>query len=133
MRVLKPAVAYFGLVFGAGFILGTIRVLFAVPQFGTRIAELLEMPLMLIAIVLGARWINRHFTNTAQPLTRLSIGLIALGLLLMAEVAVGVGLRGLSLRESLLNPDPVSGTIYYVMLGVFALMPWLLARRQEAH
>jgi hypothetical protein len=31
--------------------------------------------------------------------------------------------------EVLLNKDPVSGTVYYALLGVFALMPWLLARR----
>lgn len=42
MRVLKAAATYFGWVFGAGFLLGTIRVLWVVPRFGTRTAELLE-------------------------------------------------------------------------------------------
>jgi hypothetical protein len=130
MQVLKLAVIYFVIVFGVGFGLGVIRVLFLVPQVGARLAELLEMPLMLIAIVLAARWVNHH-AQAATALAQLSIGLIALGLLLMAEVVVGVGLRGLSPAESLLNRDPVSGTIYYIMLGVFALLPWLLARAQR--
>jgi hypothetical protein len=129
MRILKPALIYFAFVFAAGFIFGVLRVLWVIPQLGTRTAELLEMPLMLIAIVLGASWIDRH-TDSAESPTRLSIGLIALALLLLAEVAVGVGLRGLSVGASLVNPDPVSGTIYYAMLGVFALMPWLLALRK---
>ena len=133
MNVLKAAVVYFVIVFGAGFVLGTVRTLFVLPLVGSRTAELLEMPLMLTVIVLGARWINRHLTAAATSSIQISVGLFALALVLLAEIAVGVGLRGQSPVESLLNRDPVSGTIYYVMLGVFALMPWLLARRQAAH
>lgn len=133
MNVLKAAVVYFAIVFGAGFVLGTVRTLFVLPLVGSRTAELLEMPLMLTVIVLGARWINRHLTAAATSSIQISVGLFALALVLLAEIAVGVGLRGQSPVESLLNRDPVSGTIYYVMLGVFALMPWLLARRQAAH
>lgn len=133
MQILKSAVTYFAVVFGAGFLLGTIRVLVLVPRFGNRTAELLEMPLMLLAIVLAASWLDRSAAHPAKPSAQVSIGLIALGLLLLAEIAVGVGLRGLSLGESLINPDPVSGTIYYVMLGVFAFMPWLLTYRKSAH
>lgn len=133
MNVFKAAVVYFAIVFGAGFVLGTVRTLFVLPLVGSRTAELLEMPLMLTVIVLGARWINRHLTAAATSSIQISVGLFALALVLLAEIAVGVGLRGQSPVESLLNRDPVSGTIYYVMLGVFALMPWLLARRQAAH
>lgn len=132
MNVLKAAVTYFAIVFGAGFILGTLRVLFVVPLVGNRVAELVEMPLMLVAIGLGACWISRDWTTIATPTAQLSVGLLALGLLLLAEIAVGVGLRGLSPVASLYNPDPVSGTIYYLMLGVFALLPWFLARRRAA-
>jgi hypothetical protein len=37
-------------VFGTGFVLGPIRVLWAVPRLGERVAELMEAPLMLVAI-----------------------------------------------------------------------------------
>ena len=37
----------------------------------------------------------------------------------------------MTIAEYPANWDPVSGTVYYVMLGVFALMPYLMARRQE--
>ena len=44
MSILKAEVLYFALVFGAGFVLGTIRTLWVVPRFGTRMAELMETP-----------------------------------------------------------------------------------------
>ena len=128
MRVLKSGAVYFALVFGAGFVLGTFRVLWLVPRVGPRIAKLSESPLMLLATVLAARWVNRHLSDGTRPIARLGIGLTALALLLAAEIALGVALRGASVIETLLNRDPVSGTVYYALLGVFALMPWLLAR-----
>jgi hypothetical protein len=42
MKILKAAVAYFAIVFGAGFVLGPIRILLVVPLVGERVAELLE-------------------------------------------------------------------------------------------
>ena len=48
---------YFALVFAAGFVLGPFRILWAVPRFGERIAALMEAPIMLVVIVLAARWI----------------------------------------------------------------------------
>ena len=43
-------------------------------------------------------------------------------------------LRGLSMHEYIEGRDPVSGTVYLVMLGVFAVMPLLLTllSRREA-
>ena len=59
-EIVKTALVYFVLVFGAGFVLGTIRVLWLIQAVGARTAELLEAPLMLIVIVLAARWVVRH-------------------------------------------------------------------------
>jgi hypothetical protein len=129
MRVLKPAAVYCAIVFGAGFVLGTFRVLWVVPRLGTRSAELVESPLMLLVMVLAARWVTRHCSAGVGTSASLGIGVTALALLLAAEMGLGVALRGGSVVEVLLNKDPVSGTVYYALLGVFALMPWLLARR----
>ena len=130
MNTLKPAIAYFALVFGTGFILGTIRVLWIVPKIGVRTAELIEMLPMFAAILLSARWINQHFADTDNISTRLKTGFLALSFLLGAEIALGVSLQGVSISEVLLNHDPVSGTVYYAMLILFALMPFLLDRKQ---
>jgi hypothetical protein len=129
MQILKAGVLYFALVFGAGFVLGPIRILWAAPRFGTKMAELMETPILFAVTRVAAWWIVRRL---AVPLTlsrRLGMGCIALGLLLVAEFTLVLWLRGLSIREYLASQDPVSGTVYYVMLGVFALMPLLVARR----
>jgi hypothetical protein len=129
MRRFKPGIIYFLLVFGAGFVLGIIRVLLIVPIVGDRAAELVEMPLMLLATVLAARWITRRFPEPRTNASRLAIGGIALGLMLAAEMAVGIGLRGMAATEVFLNKDPVSGTAYYLSLLLFAAMPWIVSRR----
>ena len=54
MRILKAGVLYFMLVFGAGFVLGTIRTLWVVPRVGARMAELMETPIMFVVTVLAA-------------------------------------------------------------------------------
>ena len=56
MQVMKAGVLYFALVFGAGFVLGTVRTLWVVPRVGTRKAELMETPIMLVVTIVAARW-----------------------------------------------------------------------------
>ena len=107
----------------------TIRTLWVAPRFGTRIAELMEMPIMLIVTIVAARWIALHLAVPFAPLAHLGMGAIALVLLLVAEFGLVLWLRGLSIREYLASRDPVSQTVYYLMLGMFAIMPFLIARR----
>jgi MFS family permease len=128
MKILKAGALYFALVFGAGFVLGTIRILWVVPSFGTRTAELIEAPIMLVVTILAARWVARLLSLSPRVTSRLGVGFIALGLMLGAELTVMLWLRGLTFGEYLASRDPVSGTVYLVMLGVFAVMPLLVAR-----
>ena len=129
MRILKAGVLYFALVFGAGFVLGTIRTLWIVPRVGTRMAELMETPIMLVITIFAARWTVRRLVVPSTPPARLGMGFVALGLLLVAEFTLVLWLRGLTIREYFASRDPVAGTVYYVMLAVFAVMPFLVARR----
>jgi type IV secretory pathway TrbD component len=57
------------------------------------------------------------------------MGCIGLGLMLVAEFGLVLWLRGLSISEYLASRGPVSGTVYYVMLGVFCIMPLLVPPR----
>ena|ERR1700674_5018618 len=129
MQILRAGVLYFALAFGAGFVLGTVRILWVVPRLGTRLAELIEAPIMLVVTIVAARWIVLHLALPPAPSARLGMGGIGLGLLLVAEFGLVLRLRGLSMRGYLATRDPVSGTVYYVTLGVFAIMPLLVARR----
>jgi hypothetical protein len=129
MRVLKAGLLYFGLVFTAGFVLGPIRIQWAVPRFGSMTAELLEMPIMLVVIILTSRWTVRRLAIPSVPYMRVGIGLIALGLLVTAELTVVLSLRGLSIAEYVANRNPISVIVYIAMLCAFTVMPLLIARR----
>ena len=128
MPILKAGVLYFGLVFGAGFVLGTIRTLWVVPRVGARMAELMETPVMLVVTIVTARWMVLRLDVPSTPSARMGMGGISFVLLLVAEFGLVLWLRGLSIREYLATRDRVSGTVYYVMLAVFAIMPLLVAR-----
>jgi hypothetical protein len=122
LALLTSGALYFAAVFGAGCVLGPIRVLWLAPRFGTRAAELMEMPVMLVVIIVAARSIVRRRTVPPTSPERLGMGGIALALLVSAEVAL-LPLRGLSPRAYWAGLDPVSGAAYIGMLGVYALMP----------
>jgi hypothetical protein len=131
-QVVKAGSIYFALVFGAGFVLGTIRVLWLVPAVGTRTAELLEMPAMLTVISLSARWVARHFTVPYTASSRLAMGGLGLLLILVVDFTVVLWIRGRSFSQYFEAFDPVAGTAYFVMLGVFAVMPLLVVRRASS-
>jgi len=107
-------------------VLGPIRVLLVEPRVGTRTAELLEMPIMFLVILIASRWIVRWLSIPSTTFSRLGMGLIALVLLLAAEFTFVLKMRRLTLSAYLKSRDPVSGTAYYAMLCVFAIMPLLL-------
>ena len=119
-------------VFAAGFALGVVRELWLGPWWGARVAELVEMPVMLLVIVLVACRTSRRFRLSSSG-ARLAAGSLAVGWLLLAEVALVLGLRGMSLTDYLAGRDPVAGTAYAVSLLLMAAMPWLmgLAGRDE--
>lgn len=126
MKLLRAGAIYFALVFGAGFVLGPIRLLWLVPRVGERTAELLEAPIMLAVIILAARWVSRRFIATSKLL---AVGCVALALGLLCESTVVVWLQGSTIRQYIASRDPVAGAVFIVMLGLFAVMPLLLASR----
>jgi len=119
--------SYFALVFGAGFLLGPIRVLWLVPRVGERFAELIESPVMLAVIVLSARWLVARFP-AVNPASYLGSGALALLLALTAESLVVVTFRDQTILEYVSTRDPISGAVYLCLLIAFALMPRLLGK-----
>ena len=126
MQVVKAGVLYFALVFGAGFVLGTIRTLWVVPRVGTRTAERMEMPIMLAVTIVAARWTVLRLSVPIMWPARLEMGCIALVLMLIAEFGFVLWIRGLPIKEYFATRDPVAGAAYYLLLVVFAIMPRLV-------
>jgi hypothetical protein len=128
-RVFKGGLLYFAVVFGAGFMLGTLRILLLVPRIGTRAAELVETPVMIAISWFAARWVVRRLDVPLAARPRLGMGLLALALMLAAEFSLVLRLRGLTLEEYFATRDPVSGAAYYSALVLLALMPLIVGRR----
>jgi hypothetical protein len=120
--------SYISLAFGAGFVLGTIRTLWVVPRVGSRTAELMEMPIMLVVTIVAARWTVLRLSVPMMWSARLEMGCIALVLMLIAEFGFVLWIRGLSIKEYYATRDPVSGAAYYLLHIVFAIMPLLVHR-----
>jgi hypothetical protein len=128
-ETLKAGAVYFALVFAAGFVLGTIRTLWIVPRLGVRTAEVTEAPIMFGISILAARWVVRHVQVSPLRSKRLAVGCIALGLMLLAEFTLGLWIRGMTIREYFAARDPISGTVYFVTLGAFAVIPIFVGQR----
>lgn len=126
--ICKAAIIYFLIVFGVGFILGPIRIMWIVPQLGQRVAELLEAPVMLAVILLAARMIVRRYGTEVSIARRLWIGSLALAFLIVAEFSFVLSLRRISIAEYFASRDPVAAGVYYVMLLFFAAAPALVGR-----
>lgn len=88
----------------------------------------MEAPFMLVVIIFAARWVIRYLSIPFTFPGRLGMGLIGLGLMLVAEFTFVLWVRGISVRKYLASRNRVSGVVYYVMLGVFAIMPLLVDR-----
>lgn len=129
MQILNAGVFYFTFVFGAGFVLGTIRTLWVVPRVGARTAELMEMPIMLAVTIVAARWTVLRLSVPMMWSARLGMGCIALVLMLIAEFGFVLWIRGIPIKRYLATRDPVSGGAYYLLLVVFAIMPLLVVRK----
>ena len=129
--LLRPAAAGLGyavIVFGAGFVLGTVRLLILVPHIGGTLAVLLETPL-----ILGVSWwvskkcvAGLHVSPAAAP--RLVMGVVAFMVLMLEEVTLSAALFGRSVTEYLADLTTVPGAIGLAAQAVFAGFPLLQAR-----
>lgn len=132
MRVAKAGLIYFLLLFAVGWILGPIRELWAVPLFGRTAAMASEAAIMMITMVAAARWVIRRFEVPRTLSATIVMGFVALGLLIPAEIAGVVSVRGLSLKGYFASFPTARGVISLLMFLLFAVMPSLVARISAA-
>lgn len=132
-RIWKPALFYYAIVFGAGFVLGPIRVIGLVPRFGERTAELLEMPIMLMVILWASWWLVRRDTSAMTRPQWFVAGMLALLLVVLSELALVTLLNERSIAAYIAGRDPVSGSVYLMMLLVFGVMPACMQGLRKGH
>ena len=136
---LLAGLAYFGCVFAAGFALGVVRSVFAVPHLGETLAVALELPVILAVAWTACRWLVRRFEVPARLSPRAVMGATAFILLMAGELSISLLLAGRGLVEHLQLYREASHMLGLAGQIAFALFPvlqvWtaspLSARRKE--
>jgi hypothetical protein len=118
---LAAAARYLALVFGLGFVLGPVRVMWLEPRLGAAGAVLLEAVPMLAAMFLAARWSLRRSPGASPVVT----GLVALAGLLVLEALLAAALARLA---PLALPSDAADAIGLALKLAFAAMPLVAAR-----
>jgi hypothetical protein len=122
-KASKAGALYALIVFLAGFIFGTIRVLLLAPRLGETAAVILETPVMLAASWFLCRWCVDRLDVPHRVGARSLMGVVAFVVLMAAEL----GLAGLvfdrSLDEQLAGYASAPGVIGLVAQAVFAAFP----------
>jgi len=130
--LLTAAALYFCMVFLVGALLGPLRVLWLEPWAGPTIAVLCEAPLLILAMNFAAKWAPAWAHLDGGWLSFLAMGILALVLQQVADLAVGFGLRGMTFDSQLRYFETPPGLIYAFCLVVFALMPLIAHWRRKA-
>jgi hypothetical protein len=123
MRIIAAAALYFLIVFGAGFLLGPVRVFWLEPRLGETIAALCEAPFLLVVIILAAQWVPRTLRLRRNMSSLTVMGLGALMFQQLADFAVGTFLRGITPAQQVARLATPAGLIYVALLLAFAAMP----------
>lgn len=122
-RILWAACIYFALVFAVGLALGPVRVLLLEPWLGQTLAVLCEAPFLIAAMAGAARLAPRWAGMSDGWTSHLWVGVLALLLQQLADLAVGFGLRAMTINQQLAYFATPPGWIYAFTLIVFALAP----------
>ena len=122
VTALLPAGLYFAICFGVGVLLGPARILVLEPRIGPLAAILAEAPVMVLVMLLAARWVMTE-TPEAGPAI---VGLVALVMLLVTETALSLMLgRPLPLAW----PADAAAWVGLALKAAFTLVPSLVAPR----
>ncbi len=130
MRAAWAGLAYFGVVFAAGFGLGTLRVLVLAPKLGENAAVLLELPIILAVSWAACRWLIARFGVPKMLTDRLVMGGLAFSVLIVAEIGVSVLGFGWTLSAHLEHYRQIPALIGLAGQVAFAWFP-ILQRTNE--
>ncbi len=126
---LKAGALYFIVMFVLGWVTGFVRELLIIPLFGRVIGIAVEAIFLSGAMLVVLHGINWLLEVPSAISTRIIMGLVALGLLLPAEVIGAWIVRGQAPTEFLLPADEFSRAVQWGLLLLFVVMPLLVRRR----
>lgn len=126
--IIRPLLAgglYFAIVFAAGFLFGTVRVLAVEPLLGRLMAVAIETPVILAVSWIVSGILIRRLAIAPGLAARLVMGVSAFVLLLTAELGFSVLAFGLSATEFAAGLMEPAGLLGLAAQLVFAAMPAL--------
>ena len=132
MRAAAAGLAYAILVFGVGFVLGTVRVLILVPHMPATLAVLVETPAILTVSWWLSSWCSARFGLGRITSARLTMGIVAFTVLILEEMTLSVVLFARPAAAYLSSLISVPGAIGLAAQVAFAFFPLLQARRRRA-
>lgn len=122
-NAFRGGVVYFAVVFAAGFVLGTVRVVVFAPAIGEPTATVVELPIMLgISWVASHRVVNRCRVG-ASSRDRLRMGVSAFVFLMIAEAVLSLVLFARSPVEHLRHYAEPMAALGLAGQTLFALFP----------
>jgi hypothetical protein len=128
---IRVGFLYFVAVFAIGFLLGTIRILVLIPRLGELVSTFIELPILLSAAWLISDFLTTRFNVPSQWWVRLSMGIVAFGILMAAELGLAVWLFGSTVQEHFAAYQSLPKTIGLAGQVVFALIPLLQMGKSE--
>jgi hypothetical protein len=123
MKAVQAGLLYFVSVFGCAFALGFLRVLLVVPLVGARAAEFLEFPWLFAVMTVANSKIQKRLLVGGSTAERAIMGFTGLVLTLAVEFTAMLRLRNLSFEQYLEEKDPVTSTVFYLLLLVYGCLP----------
>lgn len=130
---IRAGSAYFLIVFAIGFGLGVIRTLLVIPRFGEVLAVCIEVPILLALSWLVCGWLVRKARVSTATASRLTMGITAFALLMLAELALSMLLAGATPAEHWATYRKLAAQIGLGAQLLFASFPLWQARRAGAH
>jgi hypothetical protein len=123
--IARAGSLYFALVFAAGAVLGTLRVLVLEPALGEAGAVALEVPVMLAIAWIACGFVLARLRVPPRWPVRAGMGAVAFVLLMAAEAALGMLVLGRSPGEHLAAYRAAPALMGLGAQILFALMPLL--------
>ena len=124
-RPVLAGVAYFALAFLFGFVLGVLRTLAIEPRVGELAAVMLELPVMLLLSWFICRRLSRLFGLSPRIGVRSAMGAVAFVLLITAELAIVMPLRGMATEDYVGHLMTGAGALGLAGQVGYALIPVL--------
>jgi len=128
IQALRAGAAYVAVVFLAGFVLGTVRVLVVAPRLGAIVAVFIEAPVILAVSWAVCRGCVARFRVAPARGPRLMMGGSAFVLLMALEAALSVLAFGRSLADHLGAYVTAPGALGLAAQFGFAVIPLIQLR-----